>query len=266
MIVSYSEVSKWTTCQREYYYRFALNKRPMEESSPIMSGTNGHLMLETFYKALQRGCSREEARREVQNQLPKRKTPELVKVWVLVDNYINSLPLEGSAVLVEQSFIVDIEPGLKIGFTPDLLWDHKNKRLDIEDYKFVGRSWSHKKLSRYVQLDIYTVLLRKLGYSVDRAYLRFFNTETNKPSHKLYESSPARLERVFQEFIEYAHQVKAFKQLMPETQREAALRTLNINACNFCYFEYPCTLEQEGESAEKTLTTQYKENKTYGYR
>lgn len=262
-VVSYTMVVSWQTCKWEFFYRFGLGLAPAQESNSINIGVHGHKLLENFYRAIQNGMDRKSARLAIQHQVAANPPAELLKAWVLVDNYIrDELRLDGSVVKCEEPIIAPVAPDfdLSIGITPDLLWHRTNKWYDLEDYKFIGRAWSDKKKSRYMQLNLYNVILRKLGYPISKGVLRFFNVETGKTSYKVYEPDQTTLDNIFKEFMVSAFEVQEFLNLSIPEQRERATRTLNYNICQFCSYEYPCTLELQGKDASKTLATQYVEN------
>lgn len=259
-LVSYTAVSTFLTCPREFYYRFVLNRTPIEQSKAITQGVVGHTMLESFYRDIRDGVDRETARQNMQHYLPSHMTVEMSKVWALVDNYVRDLTLEETLLFVEDPMTVPVADDLEVAFTIDLAWLYKAKWIELEDYKFIGRTWPNNKLIRYSQLDIYMAMLRKLGYPAKKGTLRFFNLEINKIQKKVYEPSEVKLARVYEEFVMNAWKVKDFLDLPLENQQEFAVRTLNYNTCQYCQFVYPCDLELEGKDASNTLATQYKEN------
>lgn len=265
-IVSFSEVYTWQTCRREFYYHYGLGLTPIEDKESIYKGVQGHRLLQNFYRGIQRGLTKDEAREEMREFFREEKMHELVEVWMMVEKYIQDLKLEGEAVLVEEAFVVPVagEDSLSIGFTPDLVWNQKGKRIIIEDYKFVGRMWAKSKLSRYTQLDLYNAFLHKMGFNVTRGVLRFFNLATNTFPYQVYTPSQTRLDNLYKEFVESALEIQQFKNLPIEQQKEAAIRTINYTVCQWCSYIFPCNLEQDGKDASKTLATQYKPSK-YSY-
>jgi hypothetical protein len=58
------DASKYDTfrmCERKYYYRYMLNKHPLETAKPLDRGTLTHLAAETYYGLLQKGVNYIEA-------------------------------------------------------------------------------------------------------------------------------------------------------------------------------------------------------------
>lgn len=273
-VVSYSEVSIFHTCSRRYYYQMGMGLAPNSISPAIETGIEGHALLERFYKSLQAGKTQAAAVKSMHNP-DNKMTGEKLKAWMLANDYASKLNLkEGFPLLVEEKIIhkpnesLDNEylglDDLMIGFTPDLVWEYKNGRIEVEDYKFVQRAWPENKIAHYRQLPIYMAFLRERGIDVSRAVLRFFNASTNKISYHIFNPSDEELRILKSEFIRAALQVKEFKDRPVKEQRELAIRTLNNNTCQYCPFAYPCKLEGQGKSASKTLATQYGAS-DYGY-
>lgn len=287
-VISYSEVNIFHTCSRRYFYQMGMGLAPISMGPAIETGVEGHTYLERFYKSLQAGKTQAASLKAMHNPDSKM-TGEKLKAWMLANDYASKLDLkEGFPLMVEEKVIhkpdesilafKDEDRGhtyyggneylglddLYIGFTPDLVWEYKNGRVEVEDYKFVQRAWPENKIAHYRQLSLYMAFLRERGIPVSRAVLRFFNATTNKISYQIYNPSDEELNILKSEFIRAALQVKAFKDLPVAEQRELAIRTLNYNTCQYCPFAYPCKLEGQGKSASKTLATQYTESE-YGY-
>jgi hypothetical protein len=201
MIISYSEIVKFQTCKRQYFYRFTKGLAPLEESPAISTGVKGHKLLENFYEFLKAGKTKEEAR-ELTTQsamdLIKREglavDPTLLKAWTLVDNYITSTKHFNEAIIIENRFLIPAtviggDPSLDqvmIGFTPDVVLERPGNMLDVEDAKFVGRAWSKSKLNRFQQAKLYQIFLKRMGYNVTRSSVRFFNVTTGNVSVQNY--------------------------------------------------------------------------------
>jgi hypothetical protein len=265
MKVSFSEVYAWQTCQQQFFYKHSLKLQPISTSSALKTGIDGHTLLKTFYTAIQDGHSKKEALSKVTDLFNGKLTPETVIAFGLVENYIADLDLKGKAVIVDRPNYVEFPHlGITVAFTPDLLWHYASKRLDLEDYKFVGRLWSKPQLARYVQLDLYNALLRILGYRIGSSKLRFFNTTTKKVSHKTYDPTQTRLDNIMKEFLAIALKIAEYKSLSLDEQKEQTVRTFNYTTCRWCKFTFPCDLELDGKDATKTLLNEYVSS-DYGY-
>lgn len=284
MIISYSELFKFQTCKRQYYYSFVLGLRPLEESGPISIGIAGHKLLEVLYELLREGVDKEKALITVT-----RKAKEFAKIdgtglvdfsmlkaWTLVENYIRETDFVNEVELVENRFLVPVSSiapkevvtayrleDVQIGFTPDLVCKRKGNKLDIEDAKFVARAWSKSKLNRYPQLKLYQIFLKRMGYDISRTVLRFFNTTTGEVTTRPYVLTVAEEENLIYDFVKGVIDLVKFKRRL-DSVVVLAPRTMNYTACQFCAFEFPCSLEAEGKDASKTLANLYKKS-DYNY-
>lgn len=272
-VISYSEVAIYQQCTQRYYYHFGLGLKALDMGPAITTGIDGHKMLERYYKAVLEGKDQESALAKMHNSV-ETMTAEKLKAWMLANSYAQEFSSKGKPLLVEEAIIFKPEEslslgvlgldGLTVGFTPDLVWETKNGHIQVEDYKFVGRAWSKKKLAHYRQLNLYIVFLRALGYNVTEGILRFFNTTTNQSSSYSFKPTSRELEILKNDFVKEALKVREFRLQPVVEMREAASRTLNYSTCSYCPFNYPCSLEAKGLSAQKTFATQYTEN-DYGY-
>lgn len=274
MIISYSEISKWDTCQRQYWYRFGMGLKPIEESAAISTGVKGHQLLQYFYTALQQGKTKEEALKLMHENAKKLLSREfmsdgsLLIALTLVDNYIKSRDFSNQTVIVENRFLLPLrklDPGfaeknylneVQIGFTPDVVFERPGNFLDVEDAKFVGRAWSKKKLNRFPQAKLYQIFLSAMGYNVSRTTLRFFNTTTGKIAEQNYVLRNEEKNTLIHDFVEGVKEVIEYRS-MPLEVRATARRTMNYSACQFCAFEFPCTLEAEGKDATNTFKAEF---------
>jgi len=270
LIVSYSEVFKWDTCQRQYWYRFGMGLKPLEESNAMQIGTKGHKLLQDFYNLIAEGKEKHEAHiltaRSAAKILSKTDTPDftLLKAWTMVDNYIRENEFTPNAILVENRFLFPasllsddpIFEGVQIGFTPDVVFQRPGNKLDVEDAKFVGRAWSKSKLNRFQQAKLYQIFLKVMGYNVTRSVVRFFNLATGKITVQNYGLLEAEEKIIIRDFLAGIKEVVTYRRLPLEVRQEAR-RTTNYTACQFCAFEFPCTLEAEGKDASKTFKYQY---------
>lgn len=279
IIISYSELFKWQTCRRQYFYRSILDLVPVENSGAIDTGIKGHALLQTFYELIKEGKSKEEAAAVVKEHAKKLMNinnllPDfnILKAWTLVDNYIRDNDFESEAYLVENRFLFpanrlsdDVElENVQIGFTPDIVFQRTGGRLDVEDSKFVARAWNKQKINRFQQAKLYQIFLRNMGYDVSRTILRFFNVTTATITYKSYIMEKDEEASLIHDFVTGASELAFYKRLMLEGDHTQAIRTMNYTACQFCPYEFPCSIEAEGKDASKTFNTQYKKGK-YDY-
>lgn len=276
-VVSFSEVLKWQTCQRQYYYRFNLGLSPIEESGALATGNRGHKLLETFYELMREGKSKEEALELVTEKAKKLLDSyngldfHLLTAWSLVTNYIRETDFTTEALLIENRFLLpasflDYDPILadvQIGFTPDLVTKRKGNRVDIEDAKFVQRAWSKSKINRFPQLKLYQIFMEQMGYDISRTLIRFFNVQTSKVTEKPYVTTAAEKKILTHDFMSGVKEVVRYKSGNPNTFKDTP-RTMNYTACQYCSFEFVCSLQAEGKDASRTIATQF-EKSNYDY-
>lgn len=281
LIISYSETLVWDSCPRQYYYQFARNLISNDLPDALTTGTKGHGLLQSFYRALQSGFDKEEAQRHVNSAAKKMmESPlfdpsvgDLLKAWSLVNKYIDETDFNIEVAEVENRFLMPLsnftdDPLLMnvvIGFTPDVVFKRKGDFYTVEDAKFVGRAWSQKKLNRFPQAKLYEVFLRKMGYNVTRSSIRFFNTTTNKITDYGTTMTPQEPEILMRDFtgtvreiVEYRRRA-AFTADGPDVLANTR-RTMNYSTCQNCYFEEPCTTEAQGKDASKIFKYRYRKN------
>ena len=287
MIISFSELYKWNTCERQWYYNFGLGLVPVDKSKSLNTGIKGHDLLQAVYEAMMNGATKEEALKAVNERAMElihgkkglfdlttehiNDIKAVTKAWTLIDKYIRETEFTSKVVMVEQRFLVPAslitsDPYLQdveIGFTPDVVFERAGGFIDVEDSKFVGRAWPSKKLNRFPQLKFYELLLKRSGRKVSRTTVRFFNTQTDIISHKNYIAEPAEEENLIFDFVKYAKEIKAFRE-KPIPLQIFASRTMNYGACQYCSYENVCTLEAQGKDASKTMKTQFTVN-DYNY-
>lgn len=275
--VSYSEIVSWQICQRKHFYSFTLGLRPAEESDALSTGIKGHKLLQTFYGYLGEGKHQDEAldltQKSAAKEINASKFPDfnLLKAWNLVQKYVSETDFTAEAIIVENRYLIPAnhltdDPffrDVQIGFTPDLVMQRKGNKLDIEDAKFVERAWSKKKKNRFGQVRLYQIFLERMGYDISRSILRFFNTKTWVIDEQNYVMSKAAEKILIEDFLVGVRDVVTAKR-KPEHTLKFAPRTMNNGACQFCEYEYICSLEAEGKDASNSMTTLYVKSK-YGY-
>lgn len=268
-ITSFSELYKWDTCQRQFYYNFTLGLVPVTMSEAINTGIKGHKLLQSFYEGLMNGFSKEEALEATHTKAKKlmesdKNNFDLLFAWTLVEKFIKETTFTANAVLAENRFLFPASAltddpeleGLQIGFTPDVVFKRNGDFYDVEDAKFVKRAWGVKKMDMFPQAKLYQVFLRRMGYNVSRSIVRFFNTTTGKIEAKPYPLTSVQEKILIEDFVEGIKILKNFKERPIELQAKAR-RTSNYTQCQYCAFSLPCSLEAEGKNAEKTLNHMY---------
>jgi hypothetical protein len=269
-VVSYSELYKWDTCPRAYYYNFILGLRPEETSDAMSTGIKGHKLLQNFYELRATGKSKEEALAIVHQNARDLMAQEgfadfqLLQAWTLVENYIKETEFKVEAILVENRFLLPAskltdDPELQevtIGFTPDVVFRRTGNFMDVEDYKFIQRAWPQKKINMFQQAKLYQIFLMSLGYNVSRSTIRFFNVKTGQCTFKNYTITPIERETLLRDFFGAVKEVLKYR-AQEESQFALTRRTSNSGTCQFCEFELPCGAERKGADVTSTLKHLY---------
>lgn len=269
-VVSYSEIYKWDTCPRAYYYNFILGLRPEDEPNAMSTGIKGHKLLQNFYELRGAGKTKESALATVHQNARNLMAQEgfadfqLLQAWTLVENYIKETEFTAEAILVENRFLIPAskltaDPELQevtIGFTPDVVLRRKGNWIDVEDYKFIQRAWPEKKINMFQQAKLYQIFLMALGYNVSRSTIRFFNVKTAKLSHKNYTITSIERDNLLRDFFGAVKEVMRYR-AQEENQFVLTRRTANYGTCQFCAFELPCGAERRGADVTSTLKHLY---------
>lgn len=264
-IVSFSEVFKWDTCQKQYHYSFIQKLRPFETADAMLTGTKGHRLLQDFYSLLKEGKTKEVAQKEIQASASKilledgRFDGTLLKSWTLVDNFIRDTEFKAEVAEVENRFLIPLSmitptlTDIQIGFTPDVVFKRTGDFYDVEDAKFVGRAWSKSKKEMFHQAKLYQIFLRRMGYNVSRSSVRFFNVKTGDISVDTAKLETGEEKELITDFVDAVTEVVNYRRTQPSRGR----RTQNYTTCQYCPFQYPCYLERQGKDATKTLEANY---------
>ncbi len=276
-IVSYSELVKFQTCERQHWYRFGEDLQPNSETDAVDTGKKGHKLLQDFYELMRMGKTKEEALVQVKakagKEMSQSESPDFNKViaWTLIENYINETNFTADVSLIENRFLfpaalITDDPffdKVSIGFTPDVVFQRKGGFLDIEDAKFVQRAWGYKKINRFPQAKLYQIFMKAMKYNVSRTTIRFFNVKTGELSFKNYVLGKTEAENLTRDFLRGIVPLVEKKRGPRETFAQAP-RTMNMNACQYCSYEFICGLEAEGKDATKSMKADFKKS-TYDY-
>jgi hypothetical protein len=276
-IVSYSEVFKKQTCDRQYYYRFVLGRRPIVESGAIDTGIKGHKLMQIFNECIAANKSKDEAlavvRKKAKEIAEASFTPDfnLLTALTLVENYVQSTEFNIEALFIEKRFLLPASKLSKdpffedvmIGFTPDVVFQRTGNFLDVEDFKFVQRAWTKKKIDRFPQCKLYQVFLEAMGFKVSFSRIRFFNTKTGVVTFQNYTIKDAERKILIRDFMHGVKETIQYREQPAEVLAQSP-RTMNYTTCAGCYFNFPCTLEGEGKNVTRILETEF-EKSEYDY-
>ncbi len=147
---SYSAINTYQRCPKQYEFKFVYKLQRKAKNVNLFNGINAHEWLKEFFLALQAGDSPDEAWRAVQKAaeetLEQARTvtfdEELVKAETevntllrVIENYTDQYQEEWEVLHVEEEFVLLLDNGAVITFTPDLVVRDRNGAVWIVDHK-----------------------------------------------------------------------------------------------------------------------------------
>ena len=190
---SYSKLSCFEQCQRQYYYTYIL-KKESGDNIYSLAGTALHNSVE----AMQLGeIDNKEAEKRFLDEL------ELAECFgyefmsdKIKHNYVESLkhylrhykPIDGDVrIEIEKEFTADFKGHLVKGFI-DLLIIHPDNSVDIYDYKSSSIYDKKKMIEHSKQLLIYSYAMEQEGYkvnSVQWAFAKYAKIKTKRSTKNI---------------------------------------------------------------------------------
>lgn len=282
-VVSNTEVSSYSLCKRQHFYRFGMGIEPKPDllSPALYRGIIGHQALEVYYMAIRDNASVDEAKNlaadVVRSELIRvcMETPEefdrialLNELRELIEAYAEHYRNEKFKVIaVEKEYQARISDDTLYGMKLDLLIQHIQGpyRGDYEliDHKFVYNFKSVAELELDGQAPKYIKTLKENGITIGKAsfnQIRYRKMKAPKPSD-IFLRVPARLFPYKTEAI-WDEQKKWTQKIATDT--EIPLRTLSVVSCRGCYFSEICNADLMGQNTDNLIKTRYQPT-TYGY-
>lgn len=261
-IISHSEVESLSQCEQKHYNAHVLKITSKNHAPGLQRGTDGHKFNETFFKAILKGKSNEEAKMEaILATATLEYGPEVINKCVpWVDKIWPTLGWK--IVACEMELRVAISETLVYACKIDLLVEIKGK-LVLVDHKFLYDFYTQQMVDIFPQLPKYMVALKQHGYNVDYAIYNQFRTRDVTDWDKKYqilETHPNEL-RMKRAFHEQVMQMKRIESGIPDP-----LHSSNKMNCGNCQFSDLCAEELAGNqnSADLMRKAFYVPN-TYGY-
>lgn len=268
MIVSGSEIATLNECEMRYVYQFGLGLWPKDDTAAIYQGKCGHTNMQQFFEAIRDEKTKEEA---LQSMIPVAKDALALKACELASAFCEQWNVESGKVLYcEEQLIAPLEGKVKIGLTPDLVWQFNSGKIVLIDWKFSGRSWSDEASELHYQLPSYKGHLRKhFGINPASLWYVYFNTRNqaeNKFKYKKFEIEDREADEVIRDQIKSLDRLIDFRENPVAWSRNEARRVNKIFVCDYCPFKFPCRLGRKGKekTEQRALEAMYTEN-TYGY-
>lgn len=282
-VVSNTQVSSYSLCKRQHFYRFEMGIEPKPDllSPALYRGIIGHQALEVYYMAIRDGATVDEAKAlaadVVRSELMRvcMESPEdfdrialLNELRELIEAYAEHYRNEKFKVIaVEKEYQTQISDDVLYGMKLDLLIQHTvgpyRGDYELVDHKFVYNFKSVAELELDGQAPKYVKTLKENGITIGKAsfnQIRYRKMKSPKPSD-IFMRTPARLFPYKTEAI-WDEQRKWAKKIVEENHEP--LRTLTTISCRGCYFSEICNADLMGQNTDNLLTTRYQPT-TYGY-
>jgi len=147
---SYSGINTYQRCPNLYFYKYECNLQPIKRSVALQQGTDAHEMLKVFFLALQQGENTDGAWAAVMDYasglLAENKKiafeDEQIEYHELVDetirwvaSYCDQYGEEWEVLHAEEEFVMILDSGKVISFTPDLVVRDRSGAVWIIDHK-----------------------------------------------------------------------------------------------------------------------------------
>jgi hypothetical protein len=278
--VSHSEVDSYLLCRRKHYYGYGLSLQRVAESHALATGSAGHKILESFYKAILDGGTFEDGMamaHEAYATLVDNGFEEVANRASLFEALFNEsygyfaheLFVKGGWEIlgVESDFnlLYDEETQSHYPFVVDMIAKDPEGRTVVIDHKFVYDFYTPEATDLQPQIPKYIGALRALGYDISHGAYNMVRTRKIKEptpeqtSHfMLLKPNPVRVRTTFLEQISVASEIQALKTLPIEDQDARAHRVANKMVCQSCSFRDLCSTELIGGNVELMLRTSYK--------
>ena len=155
---SYSDINTYQRCPKQYEYRVVRNLERKQTPLALYNGINAHELLKHFFLALQRGATVAEAWDVVRSEAndlyeaAKRVTfedelisakHEIDMIVEVLERYISEYVHDWEILHVEETFIMMLENGEVVSFTPDLVIRDRNGAVWIVDHKTTSGTVEH---------------------------------------------------------------------------------------------------------------------------
>lgn len=285
-VVSNTQVTTKSVCDRQHFYRFILGIEPLPGnlSPALYRGIIGHEALEVYYTWLMNGQTVESARLAALEHLEAvtlkvvQETPEaadrvilLAELSQLIDAYSRFYGVEPFEVIaVEQVYQAPIGEDLYYGMKLDVLIKYTSGEFRgdyaIFDHKFVYNFKDAPELEMDGQMPKYQKTLRENGIIVSKAVfnqIRYRKINDPHPN-QIFRRTPARLNPTKTAAIWDEQKEIAQKIVDDEATQKRPLRTLSLLVCRNCHFYELCNADMMGQNTELMVSTNYQKS-TYGY-
>lgn len=275
LIISNSEVDTALRCQKLHYYQYALGLYPRKLSHANHIGLLGHHVLETYYRAMKDGASRDDAFQLGWKDIERALDEPLIENDVV--SIVSTRFMQYHKHYAHDTFeIVDVEgvytypvnDKVTFGLTLDLLVKYNSGpwagQYVVIDHKYKYNFLSPDELSMHAQTYKYIWTLQQKGYHVKRAMINQIRYRMDvKDPDKIFKRAylvpkgQAHLDNIMAEHMKVAEEIHSNKTQPVSWYGDVAKRRLYSRDCAGCYFRLPCHLELIGKDNSSVLADMY---------
>jgi hypothetical protein len=272
--ISNSQIISLQKCEQRFYFEHVLKIRPNQMPEPMQRGTDGHTMLEAFFKCMQDGGTHEQCMNAVNDVLLQfigTPSAAIYRHVIAFGTYVWNQPWK--VVSVEESILHPIDD-IQFAFTADLVveWTEglKKGQQFILDFKFTGQYWTDRELSVYQQLPKYIIYTNEAkGTKIRHAALVMLNTRAavsatgnNLFMVKWVDISKPKLARLKLENEILIQRVKNLREIGEvDGNSDRFMRTADTYACKMCPFaDDLCPMLLNDKDITKSIKRNYTHN------
>jgi hypothetical protein len=276
--VSHSQVQTFLACRKKWQYNYLRGWIPQLPPPAMAMGDFMHSFLDIYYQMLKDNPT--DSPQDLWNTL------ETVIVEELKEDGSNGEDVL-RALKALNRYVLEVAPRIDAGIqvigselhfeapltTPkgrtfllegyvDLLYYDREGKIRVRDHKTTGKAngfWSKKHIEKDPQQSTYIAGLRALGTDVFMGEVNEIVTFNYKnymaePIDKLFRTTPAfRTNELLDGNVRwYGRVVDA---MIDEDQ---FLESIEKGRCSYCFYEGPCSLQQQGKSDEQLLQIGFK--------
>ena len=259
-LISYSEVDSFTQCQQKHHYAHVDKLTSATHSVGLSRGTAGHLFFETFFKALLKGATTEDAKMEAISTVAG--LSNSMDIMALCIEWVDKIwpTLGWKIVAVEIEVRLAISETLVYPCKVDLVVEI-NGELVLVDHKFLYDFYTQTLIDIFPQMPRYMVNLTANGLPVKYAIYNMVRTRKvnnieDRFSQLQTRPNKHRLKQAITEQIEGMKRIER-ADLVP-------MHTANKMNCGNCQFADLCSAELRGEDT-KLMREHFFVPNTYGY-
>jgi len=285
---SNSEIDIYNTCERKWWYAFALGLRPKRHTEALSYGVLGHKALEEFYRAKLDGADLEESRlagqkvileymaKNFNNPVLFQEEIDIAEVVASRFNaYVDYYKDDGWRVISVENTLVstDVIPGIDYYMTSDLLAEETigpyRGQIILIDHKWCYNFWTDVEATMHPQIPKYIDTARVNGYPDIKMgvinQIRYRSNAKELFRRKYIEPSNKSIETIRYEEGKAVREVEALARQDVKTSATLVRRKMQRRTCKECAFNLPCRMELNGEDPTEVFVEMF-EPKDYGYR